>query len=181
LVTLYGAAGLFWWMLRQIARDQSALAPVDRLAMALPMAGKVHRDFSLGRFFAALGALLNAGIAILEALPRAAAACGSALLANAARAAVPLLKQGESLTVIFADIVPPDALSILSTGQESGRLDDALARLERHFFEEGRRRLRTVAEWLPKLIYLAVVLWVAWQIIRMALGYRRMLSGLLDD
>jgi type II secretory pathway component PulF len=70
---------------------------------------------------------------------------------------------------------------MLATGQESGKLDEMLSHLERHFFEESRRRLRAMAEWLPKLIYILVVLWVGWQILQMALGYGRMLSGALNE
>jgi hypothetical protein len=55
-----------------------------------------------------------------------------------------------------------------------------LDHLERHFFDEGRRRLRALAHWLPKLIYVGAVLWVGWNILEMGRGYGRMLSGVLN-
>lgn len=180
LAFLYVAAGMIWWMARQISRDRSKLVLADRLVFAVPVVGKIHRDLSLTRLFSALKALLNAGIGILEAMPRAGAASGSALMAAAARAAAPELKRGEPLVTAMADVLPPDALGLIATGQESGKLDDMLEHLERHFFEESRRRLRTLAEWLPKLIYMGVVFWVGWQILQMGRGYGRMLSGVLN-
>jgi hypothetical protein len=56
-----------------------------------------------------------------------------------------------------------------------------LDHLERHFLDESRRRLRAMAEWLPKLIYVSVVLWVGWKIAQMALGYGRLLDQLLNE
>ena len=79
-----------------------------------------------------------------------------------------------------ADALPPDALGMLATGQASGRLDDMLDHLERHFLDESRRRLRALAEWLPKFIYVGVVLWVGWQILQMGLGYGRFLSQMME-
>ena len=181
LVVLYVGAAMLWFIVRQISRDRSKLALADRLVLAVPVLGKIHRDLSLTRLFSALKALLNAGIGILEAMPRAGAASGSATLAAAAAAAVPELKRGEPLIVAMAGALPPDALGLIATGQESGKLDDMLEHLERHFFDESRRRLRALAEWLPKLIYVGVVLWVGWQILEMGRGYGRMLSGVLDQ
>jgi general secretion pathway protein F len=177
---LYAVAATLWFIGRRISRGRSNLAMADRLVLAVPMVGKIHRDLSLARFSSALKALLNAGVGILEAMPRAGAASGSVLLASAARAAVPELKRGEPLISAMAGALPPEALGLLATGQASGKLDDMLDHLERHFFEEGRRRLRTLAHWLPKLIYFGAVLWVGWNILEMGRGYGRMLSGVLD-
>ena len=180
LLFLYMAAGMIWWIARQISRDSATLAAADRLVLALPVIGKIHRDFSLARLFSTLKALLNAGVGILEAMPRAGAASGSARLAVAARESVPALKRGDSLVTVMADALPPDALGMLATGQASGRLDDMLDHLERHFLDESRRRLRALAEWLPKFIYVGVVLWVGWQILQMGLGYGRFLSQMME-
>ena len=179
LAFLYAMAAMLWVIARRISRDRSRLATADRLVLAVPVIGKIHRDLSLTRLFAALKALLNAGVGILEAMPRAGAASGSALLAAVARAAVPELRRGESLLTAMAEALPPEALSLIAAGQASGKLDDMLDHLERHFLEESRRRLRALAQWLPKLIYGGVVLWVGWQILQMGLGYGRMLSGAL--
>ncbi|MBI5394250.1 MAG: type II secretion system F family protein [Verrucomicrobia bacterium] len=181
LVFLYAAASLSWWIVRQIARDRAGLVATDRLVLALPVVGKIHRDIALARFFAALKAMLNAGIGLIEALPRAGAASGSARLASTTRESAPGLQRGEPLALLLAGALPPDALSMVATGQESGKLDDMLDHLERRFFDESRRRLQAMADWLPKLIYIAVVLWVGWQILQMGLGYARLLSGALDE
>lgn len=181
LVLLYAAVGLSWWIVRQVARDRTGLVAADRLVLALPVVGKIHRDIALARFFAALKALLAAGIGLIEALPRAGAASGSALLASIGREAAPGLKRGDPLALVLAGTLPPDALGMVATGQESGKLDDVLGHLERRYLDESRRRLQAMAGWLPKLIYILAVFWAGWQILQLGLGYGRLLSGVLDE
>ena len=61
--------------------------------------------------------------------------------------------------------------NLYHTGEVTGSLDDTLRRLHTLYQIEGERQLTAVAEWTPKLIYFAVVLFVAWQVIRFYLGY----------
>ncbi|MCX7824910.1 MAG: type II secretion system F family protein [Verrucomicrobiae bacterium] len=171
LAAFYAGAASVWFLARQLARSRPVSVAADRFVLALPAIGKIHRDLALTRFFAALRALLDAGVVILEALPRAGAACGSAALAKASRDAAPRLQRGESLATVWANVLPPTAASMIATGQESGKLDDMLAHLEQYFLDESRRRFRALANWLPKLIYAAVVLWVGWMILQAGFGY----------
>ena len=55
--------------------------------------------------------------------------------------------------------------SLYATGEISGQLDETLGRLHRHYQEEGNRKMRTIAQWSPKLVYYVVMLLVAWHII----------------
>ena len=180
LLALYAVAALFWVLGRQIACSRAVSTAADRFVLALPLVGKIHRDLALTRLFAALRALLDAGVVILEALPRAGVASGSAVLARTAREAVPRLRRSEPLAAVLVNVLPPAAVSMIATGQESGKLDEMLAHLEQYFLDESRRRLRSMANWLPKLIYAAVVLWVGWQILQAGFGYLRILQQGLE-
>jgi hypothetical protein len=53
----------------------------------------------------------------------------------------------------------------------SGQLDDALRRLYRIYMESATTGLQRLATWLPKIIYLGVVLAIAYQIISFWTGY----------
>jgi len=180
LMALYAVAALFWFLARQLSRSRAASVMVDKLVLAVPAVGKIHLDLALMRFFAALRALLDAGVVILEALPRAGAASGSAALAETSRDAVPRLQRSEPLSTALAGVLPPTAISMIATGQESGKLDEMLAHLEQHFLDESRRRMRSLAHWLPKLIYAGVVLWVGWLILQTGFGYLRILRQGLE-
>ena len=53
----------------------------------------------------------------------------------------------------------------------TGQLEETLRRLRNLFQEEGTRKLRVFSQWLPKAVYLLVVLMIAWRIISFWLGY----------
>ena len=53
----------------------------------------------------------------------------------------------------------------------SGQLDDTLRRLHLHYQEEGSRRLHAFSQWMPRLIYLGILLGIAYQVVRFWTGY----------
>ena len=61
--------------------------------------------------------------------------------------------------------------SLYATGEVSGQLDETLGRLHRHNQEEGNSKMRTIAEWSPKLVYYMVMLLIAWKIIAYYYNY----------
>ena len=68
--------------------------------------------------------------------------------------------------------------SLYSTGELSGQLDDALRRLYRHYQEEASRKLHLAAQWAPRLIYMIVLLAVAYQIVSFWSGYYSQMNEL---
>ena len=51
------------------------------------------------------------------------------------------------------------------SGEISGKLDETLKRMRQYYQEEGSRKIRTVSQWVPRFIYLAVALMIAWRIV----------------
>ncbi|MBM3882922.1 MAG: hypothetical protein FJ387_24900 [Verrucomicrobia bacterium] len=156
-------------------------ARLEALTAFIPRLGPARRELALARLAAALEALLSAGVSILEAWELAADASGSPALSRAVRGWQHRLAAGET---------PADALDhspefpgffaqAYRTGEVSGTLDDALRRLHRYYLEEGTRRLRSFAEWLPRGVYAAVALYVAYRVLSFWLGYFGQLQSVL--
>jgi type II secretory pathway component PulF len=61
--------------------------------------------------------------------------------------------------------------NLYRTGEVSGQIDQTLDRLHHHYQEEGSRRVHLIAQWLPRLIYLLILIAVAIQIIGFWTGY----------
>jgi len=57
------------------------------------------------------------------------------------------------------------------TGEITGKLDESLNRLRALYQEEGTRKLRTLAQWSPKIVFLAVALMIACKVISFYTGY----------
>ena len=168
----YLALGLAAWVVIRLFRG--AAGPLmEAVLHVIPVLGPGLRDLALARLALALRAQLAAGITALDAWPRAAAVCGSPAVrgrvlrweADLVRGATP----GELAAAERAFAGPFGDFYL--NGEISGKLDEALHHIERHYHEQGHSRLQAFARWLPRFVYLAVLLYVAYAVISFWSGY----------
>jgi type II secretory pathway component PulF len=57
-----------------------------------------------------------------------------------------------------------------ASGEISGKLDDSLRKLRQYYLEEGERKLQTLANLTPKVVYLIILICIAFAIIKFYLG-----------
>ena len=143
------------------ARLESLLHPV-------PVLGTARRYLALSRLSIALESLISAGVNIVEAWPLAANASGSPALRKAVNRWNPMIEAGQTPAelVTVSHVFPEFFTAQYATGEISGKLDETLRRLHTYFQEEGTRKLRAVSEWVPKIIYLIIVLFIAYSIVQ---------------
>jgi type II secretory pathway component PulF len=146
----------------------------------VPVLGAARTNLALARLSVALESLLNAGVSIIEAWELAAAASGSPALRRTVFAWRSSVQGGQTpAEAVRASRVFPDLFTNLySTGEISGQLDDTLRRLYRHYQEEALRKLHIFAQWAPRLIYLLVMLLIAYQVVSFWAGYYSQISNL---
>ena len=68
---------------------------------------------------------------------------------------------------------------LYKTGELSGQLDDTLKRLRVYFEEEGFRKLKAFCQWVPRLVYMLIMLKIAYGIIGFYTGYFNQVNSLL--
>ncbi len=148
---------------------------VEALLHPIPLLGAGRRYLALSRLATALEALINAGVTIIEAWELAATASGSPALRRAVHAWQPQLRAGDTpAELVRACRRFPDLFSNLYTsGEIGGKLDESLRHLHRLYQEEGTRKLHAFAQWLPRLIYLAIVVLIAYLILQFYMGLFR--------
>ena len=131
---------------------------------------------------AALEALISAGVNIFEAWDLAATASGSPALRRAVAAWKPRVTAGQlpSEAVRLCRLFPETFANLYTSGEVSGKLDDSLRQLNRLYNEDGTRKLNAFAQWVPRLVYLLVVLVIAYEIIRFYLGYFNQLNQVMQ-
>jgi type IV pilus assembly protein PilC len=97
----------------------------DEVKLALPVIGKVVRQYALGKFGRTLAMLFAAGVPLSHSLEIAAAACGNRYLAKKLAGAVPELQAGGMLSEAIARTrcFPPTALHVIATGERTGNID----------------------------------------------------------
>jgi type IV pilus assembly protein PilC len=165
----------------QSRHGESWRSIIESLARPVPVLGTAREALSLARLTSALEALINAGVNIIEAWELAAGASGSPALRRAVQRWHGRLLNGESPgdLVRVTKQFPELFANLYYTGEISGRLDDTLGRLHRMYQDIATRKLRALAQWLPKIVYLVIALSIAYRIISFYLGYFGQLNQVL--
>lgn len=183
LVASLGFLAAVWvitGLLLGIVRSLSP-ATLDKLVRPLPLLGRTWRELDYWRVAGNLEMLITAGLGVIPGLRICAELCRSPRIARALHQAADRSEtDGTPVSVGLRDsrAFPTDFIQLWATGEESGKLDEMLQRLARHFAERCRQRIRELAKWLPRLIYGAVMLYVALQILRLGASYVNLLNSI---
>jgi type II secretory pathway component PulF len=148
----------------------------DRLKMSLPIVRDVERSRNLAEFSACLSSLLSAGVVITQALETCSRCQANGLYREEIARCMALVRRGEPLSTGMTrqELWPFEYVASLQTGEISGTLDAVLMRLSLNFRERYTRAVGILADWLPRLLYGIVALFIIYKILTMALNIARM-------
>ncbi len=154
---------------------------MERLLHPIPILGSGRRELALARLAMALEALLNAGVNIIAAWELAAKVSGSPALRRAVTAWKPDVLAGQTPSeALTASGVFPDLFdNQYHSGEISGKLDETLKRLRQYYQDEGTRKIQIVSQWVPRLIYLIVALFIAFKIVSFYSGYFQQVNQIM--
>ncbi|WP_313117842.1 type II secretion system F family protein [Ectopseudomonas guguanensis] len=159
---LFGARAL-WRHWQQRRTEQPG--PLDDLLLALPLVGSLQRRADMRDFCDSLGLLLEAGMPVLDALPRACSAMRNARLRREFATLAPRVAAGQSLVRAFDGLSFPGKamlIGVLNTGEATGRPGEALLHFARLQAQQLAASQQMLASWGPRLFYLAVAGWMAY-------------------
>lgn len=119
---------------RSLATPQGRLV-LDRIRLRLPGLRAVTLRVTVTRFAQTLGTLLRSGVPILDAIQIARDAAGNEVLGREIDVARTGVREGRGLAESLAHsrILPPVVLSMIAIGEETGTLDDVLAKIADNF------------------------------------------------
>ena len=154
----------------------------DRLLRALPLFGSMRRDFALARFSSAYHMQLDSGVNILTGLEMSGAASGSAILREAVASALPAVRAGGQVgpSLEKTRVFPASFIRAFAVGEQTGELDQELQRLGEDCRTAAMRRLATIAEWVPRLIYIGVICYTGWRIVSAYAGQMREVQKVME-
>ncbi|MCP3950770.1 MAG: type II secretion system protein GspF [Desulfobacterales bacterium] len=141
-------------LFKSTARGQSA---VDRIGLALPIAGAMVRKLAVARFTRTLGSLLENGVSMMPALETVEGIAGNVHIAAAVRKAAAEVERGQSLgNALAASKTFPDlAIQIIQVGEQSGNLEPMLVKAADIFENEVEGQLLRITSLLePAMIVL---------------------------
>jgi type IV pilus assembly protein PilC len=138
---------------------------LDALILKLPWIGMILRKIILSRFASVFAMMYASGITVIESIRSAEETAGNRWIQEGLRLAGQQIAEGKTVTQAFQDvgIFPPLVVRMLRVGENTGRLDAALANVSYFYTREVREgigRLQVLIE--PALtITLGVIMgWV---------------------
>jgi type II secretory pathway component PulF len=172
LLPLYLAVAIVIYI-SQSRHGEGWRSTYEQLLHCIPILGSGRRDLALARLSMALEALINAGVTIIEAWHLAATVSGSPALRRTVHGFLPAVQAGQTPAeaVTACGKFPDLFANQYNSGEVSGKLDETLRQLHRYYQEEGSRKIHTVSQWTPRLIYLLVALGIAYFVVHFWMNY----------
>jgi type II secretory pathway component PulF len=154
---------------------------VEQVARFIPILGTARHHLALARLSAALEALINAGVSIINAWELAASASGSPALKRTVLAWRSQVEHGMKTpaeAVADSGMFPDMFTQLYRTGEMSGQLDETLRRLFDYYQEDGTRKMKALAQWIPRLVYFIIMARIAHYIISFYSNYFKNINNL---
>ncbi len=170
--SLYGAV-LFVMYAAQGTRGERWRSVIEKITASIPLLGTAVRFLNIARLSAALEALIRSGIPIITAWEMATAASGSPYLRRKVAEWKVMLDDGSTPAELVSrsPYFPEMFAHLYNSGEQSGKLDDALDRLHVYYQEEGFRMLRLFTRVLNACIYGGLVAMVGYNVIHFWVSY----------
>jgi len=140
---------------------------LDSLEVKLPYWRHWHTRRYMRHFMHAFGLMLQAGLPLIEALMQAAQLVENARLRRQLRHIPAYLQRGYEITEALAQLpgINPQTLQLIHTGEHSGSLAEMVLRYAQLEAEVIEAHNQMLIEWLPRLLYLLIALWIAWGLV----------------
>ncbi len=126
---------------RRLRTDAALRLRVDRKLFSVPLVGAGWRNLASLRFVRVLGLLLERGVGLIESVPLAGRASGSAWLADCARRETEAMGQGKPLVEVIRGIRPlhPSLAAWVQAGEAGGNLIGLLDNAAQRFQQRWER------------------------------------------
>ncbi|HOU36602.1 MAG TPA: type II secretion system F family protein [Candidatus Omnitrophota bacterium] len=167
---IFGAAVLVLIIWRQ-SRTPAGKAAFGRFMLGLPLFGPLISKAELGRFCRTLELLLHSGLPILRALTITVPVLENDVIKQHLSRSYKDLEQGGSFSSSLkaSRLIPSFMSNLISVGEESGRIDDALKEVADSYERDTDDALRVATNLLEPVLILGMGLIVGFMVMAMLL------------
>jgi type IV pilus assembly protein PilC len=173
----------YWWMAVLIAggtifaiifafkRSPAFAHFIDRMALKLPIIGKILHESAISRFARTLALTFKAGVPLVEALETVGPACGSVVYADAVKKIREDVAVGYQLNLAMkqVNLFPHMVVQMIAIGEESGALDAMLFKVAEFYEEEVSNAVDSLSSLLEPMIMVVIGVLVGSMVIGMYL------------
>jgi type IV pilus assembly protein PilC len=156
---------------KQMIRTKSGKRVRDKFVLSIPVVKKQTIKIVTSRFIRTLSTLIGSGIPILQALETSAEVTNNEVLIEGIQHVSEDIKKGESLSYLLGnlDIFPKMTVSMIKIGEETGALEDMLAKTADYYDEELEASLEKLVALVEPIGVLVMGLVIGFIVIAMML------------
>ncbi len=150
MIVLVGAISVLIVALMGYKKTKSGAYQIDKMILKLPIFGVLVQKGAVARFARTLGTLIKSGVPIMDAMETVGKTAGNMVVERAVQMARESIKEGKTLSEPLKKsfVFPPMVVQMVSVGEETGALDNMLAKIA-DFYEE---EVDTAVEGLTSII-----------------------------
>lgn len=153
------------------------------IVQRIPQLGTAIVTLSLSRLSITLSMLLNAGVDALHAVKQAFVATGNQYFMGGLKTTLDELKKGSSFGDAFekSGVLPDEFVDAVKVGELSGTETESLDHLAREYQIRAASALNTIATIASVTIWVGIMIFIGFIILRMAFGYLNLLNNAIND
>ncbi len=143
----------------------------DRIRLQMPVFGPVFQGVSAEQFASNLGTLLRAGVPILHALEIVITTCDNKVVAAAIEHMRAGVREGKPLAepLTESEVFPPMVVQMMAVGEQTGKLPDMLAEIEKYYDEQVATAVERMTAMLEPIMLIGMGLIIGLLVISMYL------------
>ena len=137
--------------------DQGKLVR-DQLKLKIPLIGKIILKICMSRFAYVQENLIRAGVPIVTALDSVSRTVGNLVIAGKITEISQKIEKGKGIAKPMKDsgIFPPLVLHLISTGEDTGSLEEMLREVSLHYDSEVSYSLARLSSWIEPILILVL-------------------------
>ncbi len=149
-------AGMAWWSKNK--NKKSVREKLDPWKLRAPVFGKLVQKIAIARFTRNLGAMLRAGVPILQALEIVGETSGNIVIERASLSIQESVRRGNSLTGPLAEhkVFPPMVVQMMAVGEDTGALDTMLEKIAEFYDQEVEATTEQLTSLIEPLMILVI-------------------------
>jgi type II secretory pathway component PulF len=180
-----------WWLIPLVLfltpvllvalyRSASGKHIMDRIALRIPVLGKLCRMLDTARFARTFSVLLDAGVDVGSSIDLTADVLRMSPIQRAVRAARESIKAGSDLssTLDRTRQFTPDVIAIITSGEETGKLPESLIHLADDYDEQVQVMVASLGHLVQPLLMILLGLIVFFIILAVILPIIQMITSL---
>ncbi len=126
----------------------------DGLIYKIPIFGPLSQKVVLTELTRTLSLLVGAGVSIVEALNIVSTALGNVVMEQEVKLIAKRVERGFPVSISFteSEVFPPIIGQMVAVGEETGKLDDVLAKLSHYFEAESEEKIKGLTAAIEPII-----------------------------